>query len=204
MPLIKAPVKQQFDFYYDQQEAPTNPAIGDIWKERDSSRLLIQEWFWNGTYWLSSAEVVFTQNLNLGSLSSTVNPVIDFTVGQAIDRQNNLFITRYIFSAFMGSSSSANYTTRIGVSTPWSNISSSTTYTEIPNSASTTGTIDGHSSIVRTVANLNFHLNTRTVAELHNTNTMSPFNFVCRLSSNLTTQGLRQVMLGIYCRLARK
>lgn len=103
---------------YDQELVPVNPSVGEIWKERDRNNLLIQEWFWNGTYWLSSAEVVFTQNLNLGSLGNTVSPVLDFTLGQAIDRRHNLFITRYIFSAFMGSSSSANYTTRIGVSIP--------------------------------------------------------------------------------------
>ncbi len=40
--------------YYDQQLIPTSPNVGDTWIERDLSNNIIQNWYWNGTYWLST------------------------------------------------------------------------------------------------------------------------------------------------------
>lgn len=33
---------------------PTNPIRGYFWSEIDSNGDLVQDWFWNGTYWLST------------------------------------------------------------------------------------------------------------------------------------------------------
>lgn len=41
-------------YFYDQVIVPTNPAIGQTWRERDSSNLIVCEWFWNGSLWLST------------------------------------------------------------------------------------------------------------------------------------------------------
>lgn len=35
---------------------PANPAVGDIREEVDANNIRIQEWFWNGTYWLSTQD----------------------------------------------------------------------------------------------------------------------------------------------------
>lgn len=40
-------------FTYDQETEPSDPITGDTWRERDGDNLIIGDWFWNGTYWLS-------------------------------------------------------------------------------------------------------------------------------------------------------
>lgn len=41
-------------YFYDQAAVPTNPAMGQTWRERDSNNLIVCEWFWSGTFWLST------------------------------------------------------------------------------------------------------------------------------------------------------
>ncbi len=45
--------------YYDQQTIPTSPKIGDMWYERDINKNILQQWFWNGSYWVSVQEFGF-------------------------------------------------------------------------------------------------------------------------------------------------
>ncbi|MEA5625328.1 hypothetical protein [Nostoc sp. UHCC 0251] len=40
-------------FTYDQQTTPSSPTRGQTWRERDSNNDIVEDWFWNGTYWLS-------------------------------------------------------------------------------------------------------------------------------------------------------
>ncbi|KYC42061.1 hypothetical protein WA1_18845 [Scytonema hofmannii PCC 7110] len=39
--------------YFDSINSPLSPKRGQIWMERNSNGDLVQEWTWNGTYWLS-------------------------------------------------------------------------------------------------------------------------------------------------------
>lgn len=41
-------------FTYDQVAAPSAPAIGETWRQRDGSNLIVQDWFWNGAVWAST------------------------------------------------------------------------------------------------------------------------------------------------------
>lgn len=41
-------------FTYDQTAEPVNPAIGATWRERSAGGLIVGEWEWSGSLWLSS------------------------------------------------------------------------------------------------------------------------------------------------------
>lgn len=59
---------------FDQSVVPTNQNRGDIWRERDGNGDLVEEWFWNGTYWLSekqTVEVGFNTSSNIEIASPT-------------------------------------------------------------------------------------------------------------------------------------
>ena len=45
--------------YYDQQSIPSSPNIGDVWRERDLNKNIIQNWIWSGIYWISIQQFVF-------------------------------------------------------------------------------------------------------------------------------------------------
>jgi hypothetical protein len=41
---------------YDQVAVPTNPSVGEVWRERSAtdSRSIILDWWWNGSVWLNA------------------------------------------------------------------------------------------------------------------------------------------------------
>ncbi|PIG90824.1 hypothetical protein [Gloeocapsopsis sp. IPPAS B-1203] len=87
MPLVKAPIRESGSNFlnYDQNTAPINPVRGAIWKERDSNNDLIQEWFWNGTYWLSTKVYLAESSSFTSSAASTQLPLF-------CDFNNDIFI----------------------------------------------------------------------------------------------------------------
>ncbi|MFQ4139631.1 hypothetical protein PGN35_025305 [Nodosilinea sp. PGN35] len=42
-----------YGFTYDQQDEPSSPAVGSTWRERSSGGLIVAEWEWSGSLWLS-------------------------------------------------------------------------------------------------------------------------------------------------------
>lgn len=49
-------------FTYDQQAVPSSPTRGQTWRERDSNSDIVEEWFWNGTYWLTKPAISQQRN----------------------------------------------------------------------------------------------------------------------------------------------
>lgn len=47
-------------FTYDQSAVPSSPSVGDTWRERSGTGLILGEWEWNGTYWLSPKTIMNT------------------------------------------------------------------------------------------------------------------------------------------------
>ncbi|MBE9155381.1 hypothetical protein IQ265_00775 [Nodosilinea sp. LEGE 06152] len=45
-----------YGFTYDQQTEPTTPAAGATWRERSAGGLILGEWEWSGSLWLSVSE----------------------------------------------------------------------------------------------------------------------------------------------------
>ena len=75
---------------FDQQEAPVGQIRGNIWRERDVNRDVVQEWFWNGTYWLSC--LLFNTHIPFGGL----NNYSTTTQGQSFHIGNfNLYLIKF-------------------------------------------------------------------------------------------------------------
>lgn len=66
-------------FTYDQQAEPSSPTAGQTWRERSSDGVIIGEWEWSGSLWLTSTpslSVPFeTTSFNL-TAASTVRCII--------------------------------------------------------------------------------------------------------------------------------
>jgi hypothetical protein len=90
-------------FTYDQQSAPSSPSRGQTWRERDSNNDFVQDWFWNGTYWLSTREYIAVYNNGTATLSATssANPV-----SFAHTLPANIFVKDFTVSARVESASS--------------------------------------------------------------------------------------------------
>jgi hypothetical protein len=62
-------------FTYDQQAEPSSPTAGQTWRERSSGDVIIGEWEWSGSLWLTSTpslSVPFeTTSFSLTAASST-------------------------------------------------------------------------------------------------------------------------------------
>jgi hypothetical protein len=72
-------------FTYDQQSVPSSPSTGNTWRERDSSNNVVEEWYWNGTYWLSENRRILTSvggaGGSLGTLTNTGYTAFTYMVG---------------------------------------------------------------------------------------------------------------------------
>jgi hypothetical protein len=80
---------------FDQQGVPLNPNRGDIWRERDVNSDLVEQWFWNGTYWLSTR--TFTEDfVRQGTITSRSDymKVVSYTY--------NIFVTEIRVSTKVG------------------------------------------------------------------------------------------------------
>ena len=54
-------------FDFDQQSEPSSPEIGQTWRERDGTNLIIGEWFWTGSLWLSLGTTKFINTRDASS-----------------------------------------------------------------------------------------------------------------------------------------
>jgi hypothetical protein len=89
--------------YTASQSEPTNPNPGDYWDQIDENNLLVDEWFWNGVYWLSRQK--FSHASNPTSISSTVtNLIAPFPVQPNTD----LFVESWQAQARVGGATSAS------------------------------------------------------------------------------------------------
>jgi hypothetical protein len=54
-------------FTYDQSATPSSPSIGQTWRERASNGSIIEDWEWNGFYWLSKPILLLTPETSTGT-----------------------------------------------------------------------------------------------------------------------------------------
>jgi hypothetical protein len=76
---------------------PINPIIGDIWIERDNVQGYKNEWFWNGSYWLSTNNYIGA-TASLTNLSSNSNGARLCT--QAFGLKYNVFLSSLNYSVY--------------------------------------------------------------------------------------------------------
>ena len=63
---------------------PNTPVIGDTWEELDGTGDLIENWYFNGTYWLTLQ--TFSEKITVNA--ATASTLFDY----GIDQTTNLFI----------------------------------------------------------------------------------------------------------------
>ena len=102
-------------FDYDQQAIPASPSIGQTWRERDGSNLIVNEWFWSGTLWLSR---MFSQTIHawsgqgvliggvIGDISATTDNI---PFNQGNDYDIYLYKIHGAFRVLSGNLSATNY-----------------------------------------------------------------------------------------------
>lgn len=126
---------------------PENPRLNQYWIEISSGGLFLNEWFWNGTYWLSSE--VFA-GIYHQSLVISVTGVIAHIVFE--DFGHNVWLLSNRVKMVLGTTNdSLNY---------WSFVfrrSNGTTHTTIPSTQISTIT-SAPNSHVRLVSNINSHV----------------------------------------------
>lgn len=91
-------------FTYDQVSTPAAPAIGDTWRQRESSNLIIREWFWSGTRWLSIKVYITSygdNNFRADALGGR-NVVLPRFAG-------GIFFEKYVYSFLLGTNNTSNY-----------------------------------------------------------------------------------------------
>ncbi len=94
--------------YYDQQTMPTNPNSGDTWVERDSSNNINENWFWNGTYWLSQRREIF-RSKNYYNFYDTTSYVEELHQGVDLEQTQNIFLENLQYSIQInGTNNSSN------------------------------------------------------------------------------------------------
>jgi hypothetical protein len=86
---------------FDQQSVPSNPAIGNIWIERNGDSSIKYTWQWNGALWLSSTSQPLELYSNSGNISGT-------NVGSAkipgMPFECDLFIENFALSLYLNQS----------------------------------------------------------------------------------------------------
>ncbi len=83
---------------------PVVPNKGDRWQEYDNADNFIEDWVYNGTYWLSLQTYVFERNESVSSAfnSTTENPLFP------IETNSNIFLLNFILSGVQNITSSAS------------------------------------------------------------------------------------------------
>lgn len=79
-------IQQQFT---DSRTPPNNPSKGALWRERDANNLVLGQWFWNGSYWLSL-------DLFKADYSNLYIPYSQNPTGLALPVYYNIFIERFV------------------------------------------------------------------------------------------------------------
>jgi hypothetical protein len=126
---------------------PVNPIRGYFWTEIDGNGDLVQEWFWNGTYWLSSQ----THFFEISDTSVGTNTV-NFYFAPPRVGEYNLFLLNYFCSyRFTGTSDANN---KINLTFRRNNFSNTNTVISIFDS---TGFGDVPNTNYRKVNVLNLH-----------------------------------------------
>lgn len=93
---------------------PVTPAVGDTWEELDATGNWIQNWFWNGAYWLS--QQVYQQSSTNPNLTTAGTGTGLLGYGFAVENSNfNLFILAMEAAIFTSnnSTSGSNWTWRL-------------------------------------------------------------------------------------------
>lgn len=72
------------------ETAPVNPAFKQYWIEVSSGGLFINEWFWNGTHWLSKQIIVLSCPLAFGASTSGSAGLTPFS-----NLNYNIFLIEY-------------------------------------------------------------------------------------------------------------
>ncbi len=80
---------------------PFTPVKGDKWSEFDSFNNFIEEWIWNGNYWLTKQ--IFYHSLTTLSAFSATASIADFPV----DPITNIFVTNLIANFQINSNSTS-------------------------------------------------------------------------------------------------
>ncbi len=79
-------------FTYDQVTLPSAPTMGQTWRQRDGSNLVINDWFWNGTYWIETVRKKFniassnTTPVNLSTYTNSLLSIISSNYGVLIEK----------------------------------------------------------------------------------------------------------------------
>ncbi|MEH1902514.1 MAG: hypothetical protein V7L04_14115 [Nostoc sp.] len=124
---------------YDQQSMPTNPSIGQVWRERDSSNNVIETWFWNGTVWLS---------LQIFSLNSNIS---DLYIPLITHNSTQILITKFIvlsISSLSGDNDASNFYTYSLRTVPLNGLSET-----IISSLTSQALVDGQRLVLSTAVN---------------------------------------------------
>jgi len=106
-------------FTYDQISVPLAPSVGATWRERDSNNLIVGQWFWDGTNWLSIAITPRDTLLISGQSITLSNVIVGLVTANtddvpfSINASYGIYVTK-IYAALRiptGNLSSGNYWT---------------------------------------------------------------------------------------------
>lgn len=79
------------------------PNVGDTWEELDVTGLWIEEWFWNGTYWLSNKLSQYNSYISITNPYSANPYYWDFSLAA----NTNIYLKRVVMSVLMSTPGSA-------------------------------------------------------------------------------------------------
>lgn len=97
-------------FTYDQQAEPSSPTAGQTWRERTAGGLIVEEWEWSGSLWLSRRLYGFKDPLLISG--ATAQSFVFFINYMASNRPYSWFVEtlNYSFSTDQILNESNNFT----------------------------------------------------------------------------------------------
>lgn len=104
-------------FNYDSSSVPSSPSTGQTWRERDSNNSVVEQWFWNGTIWLSLNTIPRDTLLISGQSITLTNILVGLVTANtddipfSINPNYSIYLTK-MYAAFRipsGNLSATNY-----------------------------------------------------------------------------------------------
>jgi hypothetical protein len=119
-------------FTYDQVSVPSSPSAGETWRERNSSRDIIQDWYYNGSRWLgTSINTIFSP------FNSSIAVTSGFLVPAILHRSYNIWLESFQASYYVAGANDASNFWSIYLLVLYASSGNPTTVGTIYNSAGT-------------------------------------------------------------------
>lgn len=144
---------QNTGFDFDQVTLPRATRIGQTWRERRLNQEIVEDWFWNGTYWLSRTE--FPEGTWIGGTNTLPSTGLNIPFNVS----HNVMITTVYIYGFLGSVNDASNYHQLNIGAEFA--ISNTTGTLASLSTNVINTLGATpDALLRSKAVINFHVNT--------------------------------------------